>query len=311
MACQARGLRLNTERQYWDWTRRFITSRKSARRDDLLREPETAVSRFLTEQSVRGCAVSTQAQALNALVFLYRAVLKRPLGALEFSRPRRPARLPAVPGSHADTMRILDALEPAIGLLARVIYGSALRVHDALRLRIRDLDFAQSEMRIMDSKGGVDRVVPMPAVLRDDLLALCAMRESEHRAEKRAGGGWVHLPGLLGVKYPAAHHDTGWQYVFATRHPSKDPVTGKMGRHHLTPEAVQKAMRAACATLKLKRNVTPHGLRHSAARRMKEKGVPLHVIQQVLGHSRPETTMRYLGLGEAIPRGVSPLDGDA
>jgi len=271
-------------------------------------ECDAKVSQFLTEQSERGCAVATQAQALNALVFLFGKVLDHPLGKLDYHRPSRPARLPNAPSSHDATMTLLDALPGQMGLICRLIYGGALRVNDCLRIRLHDLDFAQNEIRIMDSKGGKDRLVPMPLKLREELLAMVTLREAEHMQEKRNGQGWVFLPGLIGIKNPKAHYVTGWQYLFAARDYTKDPRSSNMGRHHITPEAVQSAMRKACVKLKLKKSITPHGLRHSAARRMKEKGVPLHTIQTVLGHDNPATTMRYLGLGETVPKGVSPLD---
>jgi integrase len=307
-ACLQAGLRRNTELSYWDWSRKFVKSIGAKSDDDLKRSPDVDVSAFLTEQARRGCAASTQAQALNALNFLYVSVLRHPLGKLEFKRPNRPARLPSVPVSHDETMRLLDALPQPINLITRLIYGAALRVNDCLRIRLRDLDFANNELRIMDSKGGKDRLVPLPIKLREELMALVTLREAEHLVEKRAGKGWVWLPDLYGIKNPKAHYDSGWQYLFAARDYVKDPRSENHGRHHITPEAVQTAMRKASAKLKLKRNVTPHGLRHSSARRMKEKGVPLHFIQQVLGHDDPATTMRYLGLGETIPQGISPLD---
>lgn len=306
--CLQAGLRLSTQRSYWNWARTFIGQCGFKSGDEMKAAGGDAVSGFLTAQARRGCSASTQAQALNALVFLYSLVLKSPLGRLDFQKPTRARRLPAVPISHDETMRLLDALESPMNLLCRLIYGSALRVNDALRIRLRDLDFADSEIRIMDSKGGMDRRVMMPATLRNELLALATAREAEHMREKRNGGGWVHLPGLYGTKSPKSHFEAGWQYLFASTKTSQDPRSGNMGRHHVTAAAVQDAMRRACKRLKLKRTVTPHGLRHSAARRMKEKGVQLHVIQKILGHRDPETTMLYLGINESIPAGCSPLD---
>lgn len=306
--CLQAGLRLSTQRSYWNWSRNFIAKCGFKSRDEMTAAGCEAVSGFLTAQARRGCSASTQAQALNALVFLYAHVLKSELGKLDFQKPTRVRRLPAVPVSHEETVRLLDALESPMNLLCRLIYGSALRVNDALRIRLRDLDFSNSEIRIMDSKGGKDRLVMMPAKLRDELLALATHREAEHLREKRNGGGWVHLPGLYGTKNPKAHFDSGWQYLFASTKTSKDPRSTNMGRHHVTSAAVQDAMRRACRKLRLKKNVTPHGLRHSAARRMKEKGVQLHVIQKILGHKDPETTMIYLGINESIPAGCSPLD---
>lgn len=306
--CHQAGLRRNTEQAYWHWARAFVHWSGAKSEVDLVSNCDERVSDFLTAQSERGCAVATQAQALNALVFLFDSVLDHPLGKLDYQRPHRPTRLPSVPANHDATMTLLDALPGQIGLICRLIYGAALRINDCLRIRLHDLDFEQNEIRIMDSKGGKDRLVPMPMKLRAELLALVTAREAEHLREVRNASGWVYLPGLIGKKNPKAHYSTDWQYLFAARDYTKDPRSGIYGRHHITPEAVQTAMRKVCRTLKLKKNITPHGLRHAAARRMKEKGIPLHTIQTVLGHDDPATTMRYLGLGETVPKGVSPLD---
>jgi len=148
----------------------------------------------------------------------------------------------------------------------------------------------------------------MPDKLRDELQSLVTIRESQHLVEKRSGKGWIWLPGLYGRKNPSAHYSADWQYLFATAGYSKDPESGNMGRHHVTAEAVQQAFRRACATVNLRRRVTPHGTRHAAARELERRGESLAAIQNLLGHSNVETTLRYLGSGRRFTKTKSVLD---
>ncbi len=307
---QTMFLRHSTFNSYWDCSRRFIRWSGAKSKDDLKDDRNNRVSEFLTAEAVRGVAAGTQAQTLNALVFLFKEVLKTPLGKLpEFQRPTRRATMPEVPATHGEMMRLIDTLQPSMmNLVGRTLYGCALRVNDALRMRLRDLDFANNEITIRGSKGDKDRIVPMPAKLRDELLSLVTIRESQHVIEKRAGNGWVNLPGLYGKKNPPAHFATEWQYLFAAQNYSHDPVTKNMGRHHISAEAIQQAFRRACGALKLRRRVTPHGCRHAAARELERRGEPLAAIQALLGHSNVNTTLRYLGAGRKIPKTISPLD---
>lgn len=307
--CRFGHYSLATERQYWAVARKFIRDSEIKTREDLTISAETKISKFLSKMANRGAAASTHSVALNALVFLYTKVLKYKLAKLpDFSRPTKPARLPSVPISHEATMKLIDALPGQMNLIARLLYGAAMRVSDALRLRLRDLDFTQNEILIRAGKGDKDRLVPMPKALISELSALQIRRGAEHLSEVRAGRGWVFLPGLYGVKNPKAHYAMEWQYLFASEKYSVDPRNKNIGRHHITPEAVQQAFRVACDRLGLQRSVTPHGLRHASARTMYKRGVSLVSIQAVLGHKDCETTMRYLGAGAKIPAAISPLD---
>ena len=307
--CRTLHYSLSTERQYWDVCRKFVKSIKAQSEADLLDAADVKAGRFLSQMAVNGAAASTHSVALCALVFLYSNVLKNPLGKLqELERPTRPARLPSVPASHEETMKLLGQVSGRSNLILRLIYGDALRVHDALRIRLHDLDFANDEILIRASKGDKDRIVPMPKAIRAELKALADLREAEHLREKREGNGWVWLPGLMGKKTPSAHFETGWQYLFAAQKESRDPRSGKLGRHHITPEAIQGAMRNACRKMGTRKRFSPHALRHASARTMEKKRVPLASIQAMLGHANVETTLRYLGAGTKIAPGVSPLD---
>ena len=308
--CRTLHLSIHTQRSYLAWAVRFIQYHKSKSEDDLLADPQKKFAAFIGAEAKRGISAGTQSQAFNALVFLYQRVLGIQLGQLpEIERAKRPARLPGVPATHADTMAILEQIHGDIGLALRLTYGTAMRVSETLRLRIRDLDFARGEIRIHGGKGDKDGVVGLPASLAGELKALVKRRILQHEADECGGAGWVHLPHLLAVKYPKAAHATEWQHLFGSRTISVDPVTKNRGRHHLTPEALQQAMRQACAKLKMVVKVSPHGLRHSSAREMERRGSPISEIQKCLRHSDIDTTMRYLGAGTGgKPKVNGPLD---
>jgi len=305
-----RHLSLHTSRQYWHHFARFVQYHRLKSEAELRDGAEAKIAAWLTAEARRGVSVSTQHQALNALVFVFRDVLNLELGQFPaFARATRPERLPDVPASHEDAMKIVGAVPGDAGLALRLIYGSALRLHDCLRLRLKDLDFANGEIYVRGSKGDKDRVVPLPSKLARELRDLVARREVEHAAEKRDGRGWVFLPGLLGRKNPKLHFETGWQYVFAQAQDSRDPSSGKRGRHHTLPDTLQRALRSARTQLRIKKRITPHSLRHASAREMERRGTPIAEIQKALGHRNVETTMRYLGSKDTRkPRVKGPLD---
>lgn len=250
----------NTRRSYWRIASSFIRYHRVKCEDALLENPERKLASFISAEARRGVSASTQSVSFNALIFLYQRVLGIELGTLpEIERAKRPARLPGVPATHADTMAILSRIDGEIGLALRLTYGTAMRVSETLRLRIRDIDFARGEIRIHSGKGAKDGVVGLPESLADELHALVQRRRLQHQCDSKAGNGWVHLPGLLAKKYSKAAMATEWQYVFGARGISIDPVTGNRGRHHLTPAALQQAMRIACAGGSVK--LTPEDLR--------------------------------------------------
>lgn len=308
--CRTRHLSLETERSYWSIIRRFVHFCKADSSEALCHDAARKFSAFITSEARRGVSASTQNVAFNALLFLYEKVLGQTPGNLpEIQRATRPARLPNVPVNHGDTMKIIESINGDVGLALRLSYGAALRVSDTLRIRLKDLDFEQGEILIRGSKGDKDRLVPLPKKLKDELWQLVGRREREHDIDKSNGCSWVHLPNLLGRKSPRLHHDTQWQYLFASAKISVDPRTKSRGRHHLMPETLQNAMRGACVRLKLKRRVTPHGLRHASARELERRGTPVSQIQKLLGHKHVGTTMKYLGAGNDEKAMVkSPLD---
>lgn len=308
--CRTRHVSLATERSYWSIAVKFVAFTGAKSCDDLCDSAEDKFARFITHLARRGVSASTQNVNFNALIFLYQRVLGQTLGKLpQIERASRPSRLPNVPATHEDTLAIVESVNGDVGLALRLTYGAALRISDTLRIRLKDLDFKRGEILIRGSKGDKDRIVPMPRKLKAELSELVDRREREHEIDKRNGDAWVWLPNLYGTKNPKAHFDTQWQYLFGSQKITVDPQSGKRGRHHLMPETMQNAMREACRRLKLKKRVTPHGLRHAAAREIERRGTPVSEIQKLLGHAHVDTTMRYLGQGSGgKAKIIGPLD---
>lgn len=268
---------------------------------DLTTNAEQKFSDFISSIAPN-VSSSTQNQAWNAIVFLYRDVLNHQLGDIPSAmRAKRLGRIRPVPCDHEQALKIVDAAPGLPGLALRLIYGTAMRIKECLRLRLKDFDFENNLILIYDGKGGKDAFIPMPLKLREELLNLVRDREIDFLKDKLANKHWVFLPDSLGKKYPKWHFKSDWQYAFASERFSRDPRTGNEGRHHLSPEAVQQAMAKACSKLGIKRRFTPHGLRHAGARFAEKNGTPISEIQRWLRHKDVETTLRYLGIGEQRP----------
>ncbi|MGQ0602685.1 MAG: integron integrase, partial [Anaerolineales bacterium] len=254
-------------------------------------------------------AASTQNQALNALVFLYRQVLHQDLdGRIEPVRAKRPERLPVVL-TRDETHRLLDQLSGDYHLSAQLLYGSGLRLLECLRLRIKDIDFEQRAIVVRDGKGMKDRVTMLPdslvAPLRTHLLRVKQL----HAEDLTRGGGAVYLPFALERKYPNANREWAWQFVFPADRPSSDPRSGAVRRHHLHETSLQKAVREAAQRAGFAKPVTCHTLRHSFATHLLEAGYDIRTVQELLGHKDVKTTMIYthvLNRGGLAVR--SPLD---
>lgn len=308
--CATKHLSIHTARAYWSWIVRYVKYHRAKSSAELCEQPQEKFAEFITTLARRDVAASTQNQAFNALIFLYERVLGESIGELpRIERAKRPERLMAVPATHEETMTILNQIHGDVGLALRLAYGSALRVSETLRIRLHDLDFARNSILIRGGKGDKDGTVPLPRSLAAELKRLVKRRELEHEAEVAVGEGWVQLPGRYGVKNPKAHHSLEWQFLFAGKSVSRDPISGNHGRHHILPETLQAAMRKACRELKLKKSFSPHSLRHSSAREMERRGTPVSEIQRCLRHSDIKTTQRYLGVGAGgRPNVISPLD---
>ena len=255
-------------------------------------------------------AASTQNQALNALVFLYREVLEAPLeGHGPIVRARRPRRLPVVL-TEQEVRALLGAMSGVPGVVAALLYGSGLRLLEALRLRVKDIDFDRGEIVVREGKGRRDRVTVLPHSLRDALLHQLGVARAYHCTDLAQSFGEVFLPGALDRKYPAAPKEWHWQYVFPAQRRSVDQRSGGERRHHLHESTVQRAVKAAVRRAGIAKNASCHSLRHSFATHLLERGQDIRTVQELLGHRSVATTMVYThvlnrgGLGVA-----SPLDG--
>ncbi len=310
---------LRTEEAYLQWIRRYLKFHRSADRtgpQQGWRHPNTLgpaeVREFLTHLAVKAdVAASTQNQALNALVFLYGQVLQSPLGDLgEIARVTRPARLPAVL-TQEETRRVLAALKPGTaGLIVRLLYGTGMRVLEALRLRVKDLDFERNQIVIREGKGDKDRMTMLPDKLKLELQQHVTRVALLHQQDLAEGLGQVYLPHALARKYPNADREWGWQWVFPAAGKSKDPRSGIVRRHHANEASVQRAMKTAVRLAKVAKPATPHTLRHSFATHLLEKGYDIRTVQELLGHQSVETTQIYTHVMQKPGIGVrSPLDG--
>ena len=298
---------IRTEQAYVDWIRRFILFFGKRHPRDL---GAAEVEQFLTHLAVEGnVAASTQSQAKSALLFLYREVLDNELPWLDnVERAKVPKRLPVVL-TREEVMAVLTRLEGTHWLVASLLYGTGLRIMEALRLRVKDVEFARKEILVRDGKGFKDRVTMLPAALAAPLAEHLKRVKALHEQDLAAGRGAVYLPYALERKYPGAARDWAWQYVFPSAGLSEDPRTGIVRRHHLQDQAVQRAMRQAVRDAGVDKPATPHTLRHSFATHLLEGGYDIRTVQELLGHADVSTTMIYTHVLNTGGRGVtSPLD---
>ena len=311
IAWEARRRRLarRTELAYLFWARRYVDHCGAGPREF----GADAVADFLSHLAVDGrVSASTQNQALAALLFLYRKVLGIDLGPLPASvRAARPRRLPTVL-SRAEAQRLLAALaidRDGAHLAVMLLYGAGLRLHEALRLRVQDLDFARHELTVRGGKGDKDRRGVLPATIAPELARHLRRVRAIHAQDLARGEGEVALPGALARKLPAASRSWTWQWVFPAAKPSTDPRTGVRRRHHLSPERLQRAVSRAARAADLTKRVTCHTLRHSFATHLLEGGYDIRTVQELLGHSKVTTTMIYTHVLNRGGLGVqSPLD---
>jgi integron integrase len=265
--------------------------------------------RFLTHLAVEGqVSASTQNQALSALLFLYRELLDRDLDLEGVVRARTRPRLPVVM-SVEEVRAVLEQLDGVEALVAGVLYGGGLRLMEALRLRVHDLDVQRLQITVRDGKGGKDRRTMLPARVAEKLQAHLQEVQRLHRQDLADGYGRVRLPHALGRKYPHAPVEWGWQWVFPQQHRWHDTQTGEQGRHHLDPSVIQKAVRRAVLASGSITPATCHTFRHSFATHLLERGQDIRTIQELMGHKDIKTTMIYTHVLNRGPFGVrSPAD---
>ena len=300
---------LRTERSYCDWIRRYIHFHHFKAREELFVSPEAKVEQFLSDLAVRGqVAASTQNQAFNALLFLYREVLHHSLENIQAVRADRPVRVPVVL-TMDEVREVLRAMSGVPQLVVKLQYGSGLRLMEALRLRVQDLDLKMKQVTVRDGKGSKDRYTTLADVLVPILGEHLQRVELIHREDLAGGGGAVYLPGALARKYPHAAREWRWQYVFPARDLSKDPRSGQIRRHHLDEATINKAIKAAVARVGIHKTVSSHTFRHSFATHGLQSGADIRTIQELLGHEDVSTTMIYTHvMGQGGCGMKSPLD---
>lgn len=307
-AIRVRHYSIRTEKAYVGWIKRFIYFHN-------MRHPEEMdrlhVEAFLTHLAVkRKVSPSTQNQALNALNFLYRFVLQKPIGELEdVVRAKKKQKLPIVL-TQDEVRRVLFHLNGIHWLAACLLYGSGLRLMECLRLRVMNLDFDHRAVYIIDGKGGKDRVVTMPDTLIVPLKRHLGVVKNMHQKDSSDGFGSVYLPYALERKYPKANKEWEWQYVFPATKRSYDPRSGKERRHHIDEQSVRRAIKAAMRKAGIHKSASCHTLRHSFATHLLERGMDIRTVQEQLGHNDVKTTQIYTHVlnrgGNAV---VSPLNG--
>jgi integron integrase len=304
---RTRHLAYRTEQQYLYWIRCYVAFHHRRHPRDL-GAPE--VEQFLTHLAVhRKVGASTQNQALQAVLFLYRNVLGVELPWLEgVTRAPRSRRLPVVL-SRQEVRAVLSFLEGTPGLVAGLLYGSGLRLTEALRLRVKDVVVERSSLVIRDAKGGKDRVTVLPEAVGVPLKEHLARLHAWFDVQRRSGAPGVSVPGALARKYPGAPVQWGWQYVFPSRNLCRDPYSGDWVRHHLYEQTVQRAVKVAVRKAGIQQPASCHTFRHCFATQLLEDGYDIRTVQELLGHSDVKTTMIYTHVMGKGAKGVkSPLD---
>jgi integron integrase len=306
--CRVEGLAKRTEEAYLGWSRRFVVFHGNRHPAELGAEEVTAWLEHLVIQ--RNVAAATRDQALNAIVFLYRAVLERPLSATSIRKPGadRKRRLPVVL-SRSEVAAILPLLRQPFRLIAELPYGAGLRILEALRLRVKDVDPERGIITVRSGKGDKDRTVPFPATSAPALSEYLAERRRLWDSDCHNGYGEVYIPGALARKFPNAASDGSWQYIFPATRTSLDPRSNRRRRHHLDESHVRKIFRQGMNEAGITKKATSHSFRHSFATHLLERGTDIRTIQQLLGHADLRTTMIYTHVAKAGAAGVqSPLD---
>jgi integron integrase len=304
---RARHCSRRTEKAYVAWIRRFILFHGKRHPSEM---GGAEVTQFLSALAVqRNVAASTQNQALSALLFLYRDVLGQELPWLdEVVRAKRPERIPVVL-SRTEVHGIIGSLDGPVRLLVLLLYGSGLRLLEALRLRVKDVDFARNQITVRGGKGDRDRVTMLPAALALDLAKHLETVRDLHETDLQAGAGWVELPWALARKYPNAGREWGWQWVFPATRIYRDAETGQRRRHHLHESVLQRTVKAAVRSNGITKRATCHTFRHSFATHLLEDGSDIRTVQELLGHRDVTTTMIYTHVLNRGPAGVrSPAD---
>ncbi|NHN39834.1 integron integrase [Pseudomaricurvus alcaniphilus] len=303
---RSRQLAYRTEKTYCNWVKDFIRFHKMARPESM---GAAEVDQYLSYLALqRSASINTQKTALNALAFLYRQYLSRDLGELNYSPSSRPRTLPVV-FSHTEAMTIIEKLSGVHKLCVSLMYGSGLRVMEAVRLRIQDIDLANDCIIARETKGRKWRRTLLPSSLIDALKLQIEYALLLHKRDLADGFGAVYLPDALARKYPSAPTEPGWQYLFPAAHLAMDPRANIKRRHHIGEQQVQRAVKMALRSSGIFKKAGCHTFRHSFATNLLRAGADIRNIQEMMGHNDLTTTQIYTHVVGIQERGLtSPLD---
>jgi integron integrase len=306
-----RHLSYHTEKSYLDWIEKFVRHFKRVKPQDMESTHAREYLAYLANE--RGISATTQNVAFSAILFLFRHVLDKELDAQGVARARESKRLPVVL-TKEECRALLAQLSGAQHLLVSLLYGSGLRLSEGLRLRVKDVDFAQGTLTIREGKGDKDRITMLPRNVRAPISAHLEVQkhlwqEQQSQGAVPQGAVPVYLPPALERKYPQAPYRWEWQFVFPSRRAALDPQDGREKMHHLKPSAVQRAVKLAAERAGIAKTVSPHVLRHSFATHLLEAGYDVRRVQDLLGHEDISTTMIYLHVMNTPGLDIrSPLD---
>ena len=306
LCIRARHMAYKTEKTYCYWVLCYIRFHNRKNPVDM---GATEIEQFLEYLSTqRNVAANTQKTALNAIIFMYHKFLDIEIGQLRFSYAKKPRQIPTV-FSHEEASSVIDALQGTVNLIAALMYGSGLRISEATRLRVQDLEMKLGYIMVREAKGAKMRRTLLPKTLRDRLGHQLEIVTALHKRDLLEGCGSVYLPDALARKYHSASTDLGWQYLFPAERYSRDPRSGIDRRHHMGEQQIQRAVRKAIRKQGILKKSGCHTFRHSFATRLLEQGVDLRSIQEILGHTDISTTQIYTHVVGLHERGmVSPVD---
>lgn len=306
-AIQVRHYSIRTEQAYVHWVKNYIYFHKKKHPKDM---GDVEITAFLSHlASTKNVSASTQNQASNALVFLYRKVLDIEVGVFkELVRAKKSKRLPVVL-THDEATDVLSYINGMNGVMANLLYGSGLRLMECVRLRIKDIDFKFKQIIVREGKGKKDRFTILPEKLIVPLKEAIRHAKNIHQLDLSEGFGEVYLPYALARKYINAPKETGWQYIFPASKRSIDPRSNVMRRHHISETVLQKAVKSALRKTNIVKSASCHTFRHSFATRLLEKGIDIRTVQEFLGHENVSTTEIYTHVLNINKRGVlRPID---
>lgn len=288
----------STEKEYLNWCKRYILFHDKRHPKEMGKDE---IEAFLTHLAINeNISASTQNQAFSAILFLYKHVLKQPIEEVDAVRAKTPQRLPTVLSQKEVTLVIDNIQNYTHRLIIKIIYAGGLRLKEALRLRVINLDFDRCQLQIIDSKHGGSRQTLFPKILHDPVKAHLIKVKEMHQADLRKGYGSVYLPHALARKYPNAETEWRWQYVFPSPRLSEDPRSGKKQRHHLFEAGIRRSVSRAVKKAGLDKHASPHTFRHSFATHLLESGIDIRTIQKLLGHKNLSSTMIYTHVAQEI-----------